>query len=160
MMQIAPDDSYSEPEMFLQDIGLANGLHYNAQENRIYLSDTLETVSSFIPGEQRLEIVYRKTKYMESTDDICTDRQGNLWISDPFESTLKQYNPKTKQLVRYDIEGIGQTSACGILEEDGEEVLYVTEIKTKRDPMSDVYDGRGLFIVSVNSLTTLRSAKE
>ncbi|MEA3434893.1 MAG: SMP-30/gluconolactonase/LRE family protein [Thermodesulfobacteriota bacterium] len=160
MMQIAPNGSYSEPEIFLQDIGLANGLHYNTQENRMYLSDTLETVSSFIPGEQRLEVIYRKTKYMESTDDICTDHQGNLWMSDPFESTLKQYNPKTKQLVRYDIEGIGQTSACGIREEDGEEVLYITEIKTKRAPMSDVYDGRGLLIVPVNSLTTIRSAKE
>ena len=153
MMQIAPDSSYSEPEIFLQDVGLANGLHYNAQENRMYLSDTLEMVSTFIPGEQRLETIYRKTKYLEATDDICTDHQGNLWMSDPFESTLKNYNPKTKQLVRYDIEGIGQTSACGIREEDGEEVIYVTEINRKRAPLSDIYDGRGVLIVPVNSLT-------
>ena len=153
VMQIAPDGSYSEPEIFLQDIGLANGLHYNAQENRMYLSDTLEMVSAFIPGEQRLETIYRKTKYLEATDDICTDHQGNLWMSDLFESTLKNYNPKTKQLVRYDIEGIGQTSACGIREEDGEEVIYVTEIKTKRAPLSNVYDGRGLLVVPVSSLT-------
>lgn len=157
IMQIAPDGSYTTPEIFLDNIGLSNGLHYSARENRMYLSDTLETVSSFSPGGQSMDVIYRKTKYMESTDDICTDRQGNLWMSDPFDSTLKKYNPKKKQLVRYDIDGIGQTSACGIREEEGEEVLYVTEIKKKRDPMSDVYDGRGVLVVPMQSLTTIKS---
>ena len=153
MMQVAPDGSNSEPELVFQGLGLANGLHYNAHENLMYLSDTLETVTAFTPGEQSLELVYRKTQGMEGFDDICTDRQGNLWMTSPLESTVKYYNPQTKQLVRFDIEGIGQTTACGIREEDGEEVLYVTELNEKRELRSMMaYDGRGLLIVPVNSL--------
>ncbi len=64
-----------------------------------------------------------------------------------------------KQLVRYDIEGIGQTSACGIREEDGEEIIYVTEINTKRTPLSDIYDGRGVLIVPMNSLTKFKKIR-
>jgi sugar lactone lactonase YvrE len=151
--QIEPDGSTSKPELVFQDVGLANGLHYNARDNRMYLSDTLETVTAFTPGEQSLELVYRKTTGMEGMDDICIDRQGNLWMTSPLESTLKYYNPRTKQLVRYDIEGIGQTSACGIREEAGEEILYVTELNKKRSFRSMmVYDGRGLLVVPVNSL--------
>jgi len=153
MFQIGPDGSTSKPELVFQDVGLANGLHYDARNNRMYLSDTLETVTAFTPGEESLELVYRKSTYMEGMDDICTDRQGNLWMTSPLESTLKYYNPRTKQLVRYDIEGIGQTTACGIREEAGEEVLYVTELNEKRSFRSMmVYDGRGLLVVPVNSL--------
>ncbi|MBN2040933.1 MAG: SMP-30/gluconolactonase/LRE family protein [Spirochaetes bacterium] len=152
MMMVMSDGKFSKPEVVLNNIGLANGVHYNLKQNRIYLSDTLETVSAFSPGEPRAEIIYRKTKYMESIDDLCTDNKGFLWMSDPFDSTVKHYNPDTRQLVRYDIKGVGQTSSCGIRVENGEEILYITEIKTNRDPMSNVYDGRGILIVPVKSL--------
>ena len=154
--QIGPDDSPLKPELVFPDVGLANGLHYDARLNRMYLSDTLETVTAFTPGEQSLELVYRKATYMEGVDDICTDRQGNLWMTSPLESTLKYYNPRTKQLVRYEIEGISQTTACGIREEAGEEVLYVTELNKKRSLKSmTAYDGRGLLIVPVKSLLAI-----
>jgi sugar lactone lactonase YvrE len=151
--QIGPDDSPLKPELVFPDVGLANGLYYDARHNRMYLSDSLETVTAFTPGEQSLELVYRKATYMEGLDDICTDRQGNLWMTSPLESTVKVYNPRTKQLVRYEIEGIGQTTACGIREEAGEEVLYVTELNKQQSLRSmTAYDGRGLLVVPVNSL--------
>lgn len=156
--QIAPDGSASPPELAFQDLGLANGLHYNTRDNRMYLSDSLERVTAFTPGEHSLDLIYQKTKGMEAFDDICTDRQGHLWMTSPLESTLKVYNPQTKQLVRYDIEGVGQTTACAIREEQGEEVLYVTELNTKRSLRSmTAYDGRGLFIVPVKSLLNIKT---
>lgn len=156
--QIAPDGSFSTPEPVFQELGLANGLHYNAREHRMYLSDTLEQVAAFTPSEHSLELIYQKVKGMEAFDDICTDRQGNLWMTSPLETTLKVYNPQTKQLVRFDIEGVGQTTACAIREENGEEVLYVTELNKKRSLWSmTAYDGRGLFIVPVKSLLNVSS---
>ena len=154
--QVAPDGSVSIPELVFEELGLANGLHYDARDNRMYLSDSLEQVTAFTPGEHSLALVYQKTKGMEAFDDICTDRQGNLWMTSPLETTLKVYNPQTKQLVRYDIEGVGQTTACAIREEQGEEVLYVTELNAKRSLRSmTAYDGRGLFIVPVKSLLNI-----
>ncbi len=153
-MQVKNDGSHSVPEIWLEDVGLANGLHYDADRNRLLLSNTMETVSSFASGDRDLAAVYRKTRYLEATDDICTDSRGTLWMSDLWHGTVKNYDPETKRLVRFDIEGIGQTSACGIRQEEEGEVLYLAEIKTRRAPLSDFYDGRGILIVPLESLTS------
>lgn len=155
MMEIAPDGTLSEPQKLLANVGLANGVHYNKQMNRLYLSNTIERVVAFNPGQIAIEEIYLKTKYLEAIDDLCTDSQGNLWMTDPFDGFVKMYDSQNKRLVRYVIDGVGQTSACGIRKEGGEEILYVTEIKTKREPLSENYDGRGVVILPLQSLLQL-----
>jgi hypothetical protein len=155
IMEVAPDGTHSEPQKLLSNVGLANGIHYNKQLNKLYLSNTIERVVAFNPCQTAIDEIYLKTKYLEAIDDLCTDSQGNLWMTDPFDSFVKMYDPQTKHLIRYVIDGVGQTSSCGIRNENGEDILYVTEIKTKREPLSETYDGRGVVILPLQSLVQL-----
>jgi sugar lactone lactonase YvrE len=155
MMDISPEGGHTKPKLLLSDVGLANGLHYNAVTNRMYLSNTIERVMAFTPGQPTLEESYLKTQYMEAVDDLCVDSQGNLWMTDPFEGLVKMYDPESKRLIRYVIDGVGQTSSCGFRVEDGQEILYVTELKKERNPLSMEFDGRGILILPLNSLTQL-----
>jgi sugar lactone lactonase YvrE len=151
-MTIGITDSYAKPELFLSDVGWANGLYFNPGENRFYFSNTVEGCFTFSPGIPKLEAIYYKTKILETLDDLCTDTKGRLWMTDPGKSTVKVFDPKTRQLNRYKIKGIGQTSSCRIRLEHGEAILYITELKRTQDPLSQVLDGRGLLIMPLRSL--------
>jgi sugar lactone lactonase YvrE len=151
-MKIGPDGVFAPPEVFLAHVGWANGLYFSAKENRFFFSNTVEGCFTFAPGMPKAEPVYYKTKIAEAVDDLCTDQAGRLWMTDPGTSTVKVFDPRTRRLVRYRIEGIGQTSSCRIRREREEEVLYVTELKQSQKLSSQVFDGRGLLAVPVKSL--------
>jgi sugar lactone lactonase YvrE len=88
----------------------------------------------------------------ESIDDLCMDAAGRLWMTNPGKSTIKSFDLKTNRLIRYNIEGIGQTSSCRIRREQEGEILYMTELKRSHDPLSKVLDGRGLIAIPLKSL--------
>jgi sugar lactone lactonase YvrE len=149
------DGSFQAPEPFIRDVGLANGLFYDHYQDKIFFSNTLGGVYEFSPGENILTPVYLKLRFMEACDDLCTDISGNLWMTDPGHSAVKMYNPGTNRLVRFVIEGIGQTSSCRIRSENGREMIYITELKTSYQPMSETFDGRGVLVVPAQSLLKL-----
>ncbi|MBN2401172.1 MAG: SMP-30/gluconolactonase/LRE family protein [Spirochaetes bacterium] len=151
-IKITKNSYFTQPEIFLAHVGWANGLYFSTKENKLYFSNTVDGCFKFTPGIPEAEVVYYKTKIAESIDDLCTDTRGRLWMTDPGRSTVKMFNADTKELIRYDIEGIGQTSSCRIRMEHGREILYITELKQNRDPMSQIYDGRGLIVISLKSL--------
>lgn len=146
---------YQPPVAFIEDAGLANGLYYDHFQDKIYFSNTLGGVYEFQPGENVLKAVYLKLRFMEACDDLCTDISGNIWMTDPGNSTVKMFNPGTNRLVRFVIEGIGQTSSCRIRSEEGREMLYITELRKTYEPISDNFDGRGVVVVSAQSLLKL-----
>lgn len=147
--------STTPPEVFIDNAGLANGLFYDANENIVYFSNTLEGIFTFRPEKAELRELYYKTRFMEGTDDLCTDRKGRVWAADPGNSFLKMYDPEKRVITRYVVEGIGQTSSCRIRVEKGEEIIYVTELKEVQDLMAQVFNGRGIAIVPLHSLMEL-----
>jgi len=149
------DGLFQFPEPFIRDAGLANGLFYDHHQDKIFFSNTMGGIFEFAPKENILKEVYLKTRFMEACDDLCTDISGNIWITDPGYSTVKMYNPATNRLVRFIIEGIGQTSSCRIRSENGLEMLYITELKTSHQPVSYKFDGRGVLVVPAQSLLKL-----
>ncbi len=152
IMKYAGGGKYGEPSVFIDDAGLANGMYYSKEEDEVIYSNTIGGVYSFIPGADITQVVYLKLKFMEACDDLCTDISGNIWMTDPGYSTIKVLNPGTGKLIRFNIEGVGQTSSCRIRTEKGVEMLYITEIKQKQEPMSNNFDGRGVLIVPAQSL--------
>jgi sugar lactone lactonase YvrE len=146
------DGSYSDPAIFVKNAGLANGLYFDPYQQLIFLSNTIGGVYSFSPGDSTLNEVYLKLRFLEACDDLCTDISGNIWMTDPGYSTVKMFNPGTAVLTRFIIKGIGQTSSCRIRTENGEEILYITELKTRQKPLSEHFDGRGVLIVPARSL--------
>jgi sugar lactone lactonase YvrE len=146
---------FEPPEPFISDVGLANGLYYDRYQDQIFFSNTLGGVFEFSPDENALKEVYLKLRFMEACDDLCTDVGGNVWMTDPGNSTIKMFNPGTGRLARFTIEGIGQTSSCRIRTEEGLEMLYITELKQVYSPVSEKYDGRGVLVVPARSLLKL-----
>ena len=146
---------FQSPEPYISDAGLANGLYYEHFQDKIYFSNTMAGVFEFQPKENVLHEVYLKLRFMEACDDLCTDIGGNVWMTDPGNSTVKMFNPGTSRLARFVIEGIGQTSSCRIRSEEGREMLYITELKQTYQPASLNFDGRGVLVVPAQSLLKL-----
>jgi sugar lactone lactonase YvrE len=147
--------SFRSPEPYIMDAGVANGLFYDPLQDKIFFSNTLGGIFEFTSQDNILKEVYLKLRFMEACDDLCTDISGNVWMTDPGQSTLKIFNPGTNRLVRFNIEGIGQTSSCRIRSENGREMLYITELKQSQQPMSDQFNGRGVLVVPAQSLLHL-----
>jgi sugar lactone lactonase YvrE len=143
---------FQSPEPYITGAGLANGLFFDPMQEKIFFSNTMGGVYEFSSTENILKGVYLKLRFMEACDDLCTDISGNIWMTDPGHSAIKMYNPGTNRLARFVIEGIGQTSSCRIRTENGREMLYITELKKSHQPMSDVFDGRGVLVVPAQSL--------
>jgi sugar lactone lactonase YvrE len=154
-MAYLADGKYGQPGLFITGIGLANGLYYDALQDKIYFSNTIGGCYSFSPGVPEFKAEYLKTWFMEACDDLCTDTGGNIWMADPGNSTVKMYNPGTNRLIRFSIEGIGQSSSCRIRTENGVEMLYITELKQSDLVKSTKFDGRGVLIVPAQSLIRL-----
>jgi sugar lactone lactonase YvrE len=146
---------FQDPEPFIRDVGLANGLYYDHFQDKIFFSNTLGGVYEFSSKVSVLKGVYLKLRFMEACDDLCTDIGGNVWMTDPGYGTIKMFNPGTSRLVRFVIEGIGQTSSCRIRSEEGREMLYITELKKNHQPMSENFDGRGVLVIPAQSLLKL-----
>ena len=139
----------------IHDIGMANGLFFDQRSGMLYVSNTLECVYAFRVSKSDAMKVYQHTKFLELTDDLCVDREGNIWMTDPGHSTIKKYDPDEKSLTRFNIRGIGQTSSCRIRTENGKQILYITEINKKHSPMSGAFDGRGVFVIPLQELEKL-----
>ena len=152
VMQVDKTGIAAKPDLFLKNIGWANGVYYHPPMNVVFFSNTIEGVFSFSPGNRLYQPVYYKTKFMESCDDLCVDSRGRLWMTDPGNSFLKMYDSANNTLVRFIVDGVGQTSACEIRREAGKEIIYVTELKQSQSPMGKVYDGRGVVIVALDAL--------
>jgi sugar lactone lactonase YvrE len=146
------DGMFQSPEPFISDAGLANGLFYDHNQDKIFFSNTIGGAYEFTPEENVLKAVYLKMRFMEACDDLCTDISGNIWMTDPGHSTVKMFNPGTSRLTRFIIEGTGQASSCRIRSENGREMLYITELKKSQQPMSDNFNGRGVLIIPAQSL--------
>ena len=154
-MQPEGSDHFASPKVFLKMKELLNGLSFNREWDQLVFSTTVGGVYAFIPGSNLYDVVYMKMKFMEITDDLCTDIGGNIWMSDPGNSTIKMFNPGTKRLTRFYIDDIGQTSSCRIRSENNLEMLYITELKQMQVPTSKIYDGRGILMIPAQSLLGL-----
>ena len=154
-MSASENDSFDTPVPYVKDAGAANGLYYDFNQDKIFLSNTLVGIYEFTPEDAGLKEVYLKLRFMEACDDLCTDISGNVWMTDPGQSTVKMFNPGTKRLLRFNILGIGQASSCRIRSENGKEMLYIAELKQSQQPMSDDYNGRGVLVVPAQSLIRL-----
>ena len=146
------DGSMATPQIVFDDPGLYNGLCYDPRQDLLFFSNTIGGAYCFSPGDTNFKEVFLKTRFMEACDDLCTDVAGNVWMTDPGYSTIKMFNPGTNRLIRFNIIGIGQTSSVRIRNEQGHEVLYMTELKRTHQPASDVFDGRGVFVIPARSL--------
>jgi hypothetical protein len=90
---------------------------------------------------------------MDYFDDLCQDQAGNLWVADPGSGSLKEYIPGSGEVIRFKIRGIGQVSSCRIRIENGEEIIYLTELKQNPNKMlSGPFDGRGVFSMPLAEL--------
>lgn len=153
---VYPDGRVSKPETLIDSMGMANGLSADPASGRMLYTDTLETAGFLQEGTGNeggsLEVIYRKTSMTEAFDDLCTDSRGRIWMTDPNRRTIKRYDPLTDTLVRYRIDGFGQASSCRIRRENGEEVLYITELKSPVKGKENPYNGRGVLRVPIRGL--------
>lgn len=150
VFSVLPDGDVSEPKEASSPMGLANGLFWDGNGERLLYTDTLETAGILVPETGELQVLYRKTVPMEAFDDLCVDARGRLWMADPIRPTLKMYDPGRDLLIRYRIKGFGQASSCRIREENGQEILYVTELAAPQKDRKNRFNGRGILRVPLN----------
>jgi sugar lactone lactonase YvrE len=98
--------------------------------------------------------VLGKTGVFDFCGDLCTDASGRYWLADP-GGFLKCYDAEAGELTRYKVNRCGRPASCRIRLEDGEEVIYVTELKRRGGPaaLSKKCDGRGVVVIPLKELT-------
>lgn len=145
---------YREPRVFLPDLRCVAGMFYDAGANRICFTETFCGVSTFRPPFADVTCVLSKTTGFDFCGDLCTDGGGRYWLADPC-GFLKCYDAETRELTRYKVKGCGGPSSCRIRVEDGEEIMYVTEIRKRgglASLLSGKRDGRGVVVMPLNAL--------
>jgi len=147
-----PDGSYASPAPLFDNAGLANGLFYDARQDLIFFSNTTGGTFRFKPGEKNCQPVYLKLHFAEACDDLCTDISGNLWMTDPGSSMIKIFNPGTSHLMRLIVPLAGQISSCRIRNENGHEMVYLTQLKKLNHPAGSLFDGEKVFIVPAKEI--------
>ncbi len=143
----AKTKSYAEPELFLDDLGSANGMLYSKADDTILFTETFSKLSKFDPKTKKISLVLDKTKIVEGFDDLCIDSFGRIWLAEPVGGFLKMYDPSSKKLTRFRIDGVGVASSCDTKKVDGDELIYVTEREINSDN-----DGRGVIVLSIDEL--------
>jgi sugar lactone lactonase YvrE len=152
-IKVSSSGTSTRPTPIFENVQAPNGICYNNLKNVLVFSETFHGISEYSPVTKTVNTIYRNSKLLEFFDDLCIDKEGNYWMTDPGRSFIKCYDPVKKLLTRYKIDGIGQTSSCRIREEFGEEILYVTELKrSNRRFLSKNYDGRGVISIPVREL--------
>jgi hypothetical protein len=145
---------YREARVFLPDMHCVAGMFYDAGTNRICFTETFCGVSTFKPPFADVTCVLSKTTGFDFCGDLCTDGRGRYWLADPC-GFLKCYDAETRELTRYRIKGCGGPSSCRIRVEDGEEIIYVTELN-RRGGLTSLFskrrDGRGVVMMPLNAL--------
>jgi len=152
------DGNWEDPALAIPDFGIANGVYYDRWGDRFIFSNTVEGVYTLHKTDSLPEPVYFKKSFLEITDGLCADPDGNIWMTDPGNGTLKVLLQNKNRIVRFSIKGIGQTSSCRIRMEGSEPVIYFTELKTKQSLRSQEYDGRGVFSVPLKDLMEMMPA--
>lgn len=138
---------YGEPELYLDDLGSANGMFYSASHESVFFTETFSKVSMVNLQTIKVSEVFGKTKIVEGFDDLCLDSKGRIWVAEPTGGFLKMYDPKSNELIRFQIEELGVASSCGTRFKGEEEFIYVTERE-----IDNKNDGRGLIILSIGEL--------
>ena len=90
-----------------------------------------------------------KTRIVEGFDDLCVDSIGRIWVGDQPNGCIKMFNPNVNIIYKISIEDIGVITSCKIRKENGEEILYITEMKK---PKSKEFDGRGIIIIPLKEV--------
>lgn len=146
--------NYRDAKVFLPDLRCVDGMFFDAAEGRMYFTETFGGVSKFKPGFLARDFVLGKTALFDFWGDLCSDANGDFWFADPC-GFLKHFNAETRELTRYKIKGCGRPSSCRIRLEDGDEVIYVTELKRRGGllaPLSKKCDGRGVVAIPLRAL--------
>lgn len=132
-----------------KDIKTTNGIYFH--NNKVYISETFHGISYFdtIKTEdvKKFNFLLGRNKFIEGFDDFCIDNRGNIWIGDQPKGFVKVFIPSEKRIVFFKSKEIGVIASCRIRVENGEEILYVAEIKQRG---SNNYDGRGLFAIPIS----------
>lgn len=139
----------SKVDIFISDTGMSNGLYFDSQLNQIFYSDTTTGVYTFNINTPILTRVFEPQRFWGLIDDLGTDSNGRIWMSDPGGSFVKCFDPQSNKLIYFKINDLGHASSCRVRNENGRDILYITELTLKG---KGIYDGRGLIIFPIDSL--------
>lgn len=138
---------FDKGRIFIDNLGSANGMFYSDFHQALILSETFSSVSKIDVENKSLQPIFETSRMVDGFDDLCVDRKGRFWVSEPVGGLIKVYDPASQQLTRFEISGMGVGSSCRIIDEAGIEYILITEREVEEDN-----DGRGLFIISLESL--------
>ena len=144
------NNEFKREEILADNLKSPNGLYYDRNEHTLAFTEVFTGTKEIDLEKGDINLIFGKTRIVEGFDDLCKDRNGNYWVADPPNGAIKMYNPIKKEVIRFVFEEFGIASSCKIRVENGEEMLYITEIKQSNK--SKEYDGRGVLILPINQL--------
>lgn len=142
-MEWSEEQGYEQPELLLESKRALNGLTWNQE---LYCGGTFSGI--FRLEGRELTDYLAKAGPVDAFDDFSVDSQGRLWMSDPISEGVKVYDRSRNHLINLDIPGLGILSSLNRKELGGQELLFLGEMRL---PGSRDYDGRGVFIVELQS---------
>lgn len=140
-----------KPEVLISDCKRPNGLFYQSTNGKLFFTKTLDGIFSLNPETKEESVVIGNKKLVDASDDLCIDKSGDIWVANPPKGFIKCYQPDKNLVIYFKSKDFGTASSCRIRVENGEEVLYISEI---RNPKGE-YKGRGIISIPVKVLKNL-----
>jgi len=137
------------PEIFVDDIGLVNGLAFSPDERILYYTEILNGVFSHDMKTGKNNRVFKPKGFFMIMDDLDVSPDGTLWVCLNSEKAIIRIKENVEPAL-VSIPRMGAPSACSFGKGPGvkENYLYITEFGLKGRVLT--MNGRGLWALPVN----------
>lgn len=145
------DESFQNSEVFLDGLGLVNGLAFSPDESVLYFTETLSGVFALNMATRKREQIWKPAGWLPVVDDLAVAPDGTVWVCyNSKEALLPLRNRKPEGLL-HAVPGMGAPSSCRFGEGPGfrHDCLYVTEFGLKG--RSFTKNGRGIWMFPVSA---------
>ncbi len=140
------DETFAQPEVFLDGLGLVNGLSFSPDEQTLYFTETLRGVFSLDMATRKKTLLFDPHGWLPVIDDLAVAPDGTVWVCFNSKKALLPIRDGHAIGRLYPVPGMGAPSSCRFGKGPGfrPDRLYVTEFGLSGRSL--VKNGRGVWM--------------
>lgn len=148
---LGKDESFQNPEVFLEGAGLVNGLAFSPDEGTLYFTETLSGVFALNMATRKKEQIWKPSGWLPVVDDLAVALDGTVWVCYNSKEALLPIRDRKPAEVLHQVPEMGAPSSCRFGKGPGfrPDCLYVTEFGLKG--RSFTKNGRGVWMFPVSA---------
>jgi sugar lactone lactonase YvrE len=147
------DETFQKPEVFLDGVGLVNGLAFSPDESILYFTETLSGVFSLDMVTRKKEQIFKPAGWLPVVDDLAVAPDGGVWVCYNSKEALLPIVNNRPTGVLQPVPGMGAPSSCRFGKGPGfrSDCLYVTEFGLKGRSLTK--NGRGVWMFPASQVS-------